>query len=225
MNEEEIYEKEKKYLRFINILIILNVFMVVVVVLIYINSRPAPKSSRSAVGLMPPNFPIRPIKNVDDAKSRTLEYIESLGLKGLALKRVIAFKNYYFVYVKENATNKTAFALKLNKLGTLELKKFPSMYPQMMWNHKYSHRAQKNEANIAVMLLSIESAKDTAIDVAEKLGASHTISKTPDTYYGFYEFIVFKNKVAVGEISINGATGKVFFKLYPNPPLEFNEYI
>lgn len=227
MFEEEIQVKEKKYLRLINILVILNIFMMVVVVIIYLNIRkPTAYTGRMAVGQqMPPNMRIHPINNASDAKSRTVEYINALGLKGLSLKRVVAFNKYYYVYVKEADTDKTAFALKLLKYGTFSLKKFPSMYPQMMWNFKYGHRAVRNEENMQAMMITINSAKKLATDVITKLGASYSLTKNPDTYYGFYEFIVFQNKVAVGEISINGRSGKIFFKMYPAPPLEFSEFI
>ncbi len=226
MREEEIYEKERKYLRFINLLIILNIFMVIVVVLIYLHKKaPQTTTGRQAVGIMLPDFRIRPVTDINDAKRRTMEYVQSLGLRDLALKRVIAFKNYYYVYVKEAETGRTAFALKLIKLGEFSLKKFPSMYPQMMWNNKYSHRAKRDDVNIEKMTMSSTTAKFIAIEVVNQLGESYSVSKNFDVYYGFYEFIVFKNKVAVGEISINGDSGKVFFKMYTSPPLEFNEYI
>jgi len=229
MLEEEIYEKEKKYLRYINILIILNIFMVIVVVLIYLNinekNNDYDGGGRLSVGQMPPKMHIRLVNDVNEAKSRTLEYIEILGLEGLSVKRVVSFKKYFYVYVKENESGKTAFALKLINLGTFSFKKFPSMYPQIMWNDKYGDRAKKDVSGVESMLLSLDSAKDIAEDVAKKLGASYSLTKNPDVYYGFFEFIVFKNKIAVGEISINGTTGKVFFKLFPSEPIEFSEFI
>jgi len=228
MQEAEIYEKEKKYLRYINILIILNVFMVIVVALIYLNMEPTggkKSGGRISVGQMPPGLRIRAVKDVNDAKKRMLEYIEILGLKGIALKRVVDFKKYYYVYFKETMTGKTAFAIKLNKLGTFSFKKFPSMYPQMMWNEKYGHRAKSDLNYISAMTVTLDEAKKIALDVTSKLGASYSLTKNPDEYYGFYEFIVFQNKEAVGEISINGNTGKVFFKMYSIPPIGFSEFL
>lgn len=225
MLEQEIYEKEKKYLRFINLLIILNIFMLIVVVLIYLHKKsPTKTTGRTAVGLMPPNFRIRPVGDIPEAKKRTVEYINSLGLTGLSVKRIIEFKSHFYVYVKENGTNKVAFGLKLIKLGEFTLKKFPSMYPQMMWNYKYSHRAKRVE-NIDEVTITLPTAQGMALDVAKKLGESYSLSSNPDEYYGFYEFIVFKNNEAVGEISINGDSGKVFFKMYTSPPTEFSEFM
>jgi hypothetical protein len=226
MLEEEINEKEKRYLRFINILIILNIFMVIVVIVIYLHKKaPPPVMGRTAAGMMPPNFRIRPVKDTADAKKRTLEYLNNLGLEGLSLKRVVTFKNYYFIYVKENLTDRTAFALKLIKLGEFTLKKFPTRYPQVMWNNKYGPSASLDEGDFDKMKMTMEKAKQIALDVAKKLGESYNLTKNPDKYYGFYEFIVFQNKVAVGDISINGESEKVFFKMYPNAPLEFHEFI
>jgi hypothetical protein len=226
MLEEEIYGKEKKYLRFINLLIILNIFMAVVVVVIYLNIKePSVVTGRRAVGQMPSNLRILPVTDMHEAKNRTLRYIDALDLKGLSLKRIISFKKYYYIYVKEITTDKTAFALKLIKLGTFSSKKFPSLYPQMMWNLKYGHVAKRNVDDIEPLMLTLGDARKVATDVTNKLGASYSLNKNPDVYYGFYEFIVFQNKVAVGEVSINGRSGKVFFKMYPTPPLEFSEFI
>jgi len=226
MLESEIYEKEKKYLRFINILIILNIFMVIVVVLIYLNtSKPSTLTGRKAVGQMPSNMRILPVESVEEAKERMLEYIEMIGLSGLALKRVIAFNKYFYVYVKEQDTDRTAFCLKIIKLGTFSFKKFPSVYPQMMWNDKYGHSAKRELELISNMTVGLGTAKGIAKDVVSKLGSSYTLTKNPDTYYGFYEFIVFQNKTAVGEISINGKSGKVVFKMYPSTPIELTEFI
>ena len=149
----------------------------------------------------------------------------SLGLEGLAIKRVITFNNYYHVYVKEVKTQRTAFALKLIKLGLFGLKKFPSRYPQMMWNSKYGQGAPEEKHLIDDMVLGLSTAEYIAKDVVEKLGASYSLSKNPDTYYGFFEFIISKGNQAVGEVSINGNTGKVLFRMYPKPPSEFKEFI
>lgn len=95
----------------------------------------------------------------------------------------------------------------------------------MMWNEKYGHRAKEDLNHIGKMKNTLEDAIKLAEDVTSKLGASYTLTKNPDVYYGFYEFIVFQNKVAVGEISINGDSGKVFFKMFSSPPISLSEFI
>ncbi len=224
MREDEIYAKEKKYLRNINILIIMNIFMALVLVVIFFH-KPSTKSGRLAAGLMLPEFRIRPIKNIKEAKTRAMEYLDSVNIKELTLKRVISFGSYYYIYYKEVSTGKVAFALQITRLGMVTMKKFPSRFPQMMWNHKYGNQAERDKLHIKKMMMSMRTAMSIALDVTERLGASYRLTDNGDEYYGFFEFIVSKNKDLFGEISINGETGKVLFKAYPTPPVDFQEYL
>lgn len=172
---------------------------------------------RTAVGTVPEGFRVRALASSGDVAAYTEAYIRALGLEGVRVARVVKVGNRYYVYTAETETNRGAFVLEVGTGGEIDVKRFPTMDPEMMWNQKYGHRARPKESAIHMKRTVQE-----ATDLAEKAVAKEPLLALgkPETYYGYYLFPLYEGTRLVGEAAVNAADGRVVWDRFLELPEE-----
>ncbi len=167
---------------------------------------------RTAVGSMPEGFPKKPVADARGAARYVEAYIRALGLEGVRVHRVVETADRYFVYVREKKGGREAFALEVRPDGAIRAKRFPGMYPEMMWNQKYGHRARRDPAMVQEPV-----SMDEALRRARRAVAAEGLALgSPGLYYGYVLWPVLDPRGRpVGEVAVDRYGGGVAWERFP----------
>ena len=175
---------------------------------------------RTAVGSVPEGFSREPVADARGAARYVGSYIRALGLQGVRVHRVVETAGRYFVYVGEKEGGREAFALEVRPDGSLRAKRFPGMYPEMMWNQKYGHRARRDPAMVQEPV-SLEAARRRA---HEAVAAEGLALGSPGLYYGYALWPVLDPRGRlVGEVAVDRYGGGVAWERFPGGPVRVTE--
>ena len=167
---------------------------------------------RTAVGSVPEGFAKEPVADARGAARYVEAYIRALGLEGVRVHRVVETADRYFVYVREVRGGREAFALEVRPDGAIRAKRFPGMYPEMMWNQKYGHRARRDPAMVREPV-SLEE----ALERARRAVASEGLALgSPWLYYGYVLWPVLDPRGRlVGEVAVDRYGGGAAWERFP----------
>ena len=154
-----------------------------------------------------------PLRSLEDARGAFQGYIDGTGNSDLALDEVMEFDANFYAIVKERGANIDAFELLADKTtGAV----FPEPGPNMMWNTKYGHMA----GGTGMMGAGTQAAGQPTVtpqrarDLAQTwLDANQPNSATeaPDVFPGYYTVHTLKSGKISGMLSVNAATGQVWY--------------
>ncbi|NWF87128.1 hypothetical protein HXY32_04895 [Candidatus Bathyarchaeota archaeon] len=163
---------------------------------------------------------------MDQAAKLAEDYLKSLNFADLAIDEIMEFEyNFYIVYY-EKSTNIGAFEAIINKGGNriggmMQMMMGyggvrPEQGPNMMWNTKYGmhggmgwmHRSGAVYANNASV--TEEQAKGYAQKYLDKY-FSGIIAEDVHPFYGYYTIHIMKENTIFGMLSVNSATGEVWY--------------
>jgi hypothetical protein len=135
---------------------------------------------------------------------------------GLAVDEVIEFSNGYYASVREKSTGVGAFEILIDR-ATGRVTREPG--PDMMWNTRYGMMGRGvmsggmmggAYAGAGVMSVSPSQARDIAQRWLDANQPGATASR-PDPFYGYYSVDFEKDGKLAGMLSVNGASGAVWF--------------
>ncbi len=171
---------------------------------------------RVAVGSVPEGFQEEPVDDARGAARYVTAYIRALGLEGVRVHRVVATPDRYFVYVRETDGEREAFALEVRPDGALRAKRFPGMYPEMMWNQKYGHRARRDPRRIQEPVPLAEARQRSR----EAVAAAGLVPGPPLVYHGYALFpLLDAQDRLVGEAAVDRFGGDVVWARFPEGPV------
>jgi len=169
---------------------------------------------RTQVGSVPAGFPPRPVTSPADAAAYVEAYSQALGVEDVRVTRVLGFEGVYWVYVRERETGRPAFTLTVGVDGDIQVRKFPAMEPEMMWNQKYGHEARPNPA----MMESRLDVAEATHQLRQALAAESKIQPgKAAAYYGYFLFPLCEEDRLVGEAAVDALRGEVVWKPFPAP--------
>ncbi len=183
---------------------------------VLLGSHAQASHARARVGIVPDGFEVKAVPDAAAAARYTRSYMETLGLKGLRVRRVAGTGDRFYVYVAEESTGRGAFTLEITPQGRLSLRGFPAMEPEMMWNQKYGHRARRDLATIRERLTP-----DQALArVAKAIPASTGLRiGSQEHYYGYLlVFLLDPRGRWVGEAAVNTVSGRVVWARFGGGP-------
>jgi hypothetical protein len=187
---------------------------------------------------------------VDQAKTATEKYIQSLDVSGLEIGEIMIFDNNAYVAVKETENRLGAFELLVDPASQIA---YPEHGPNMMWNLKYSglnHQFMMgNGSGIMGMMSSsggmanmmegwnsttpaeisgeMTVTPEQAVEYAQKyLNANlsgATAAENPIQFYGYYTLDFEKDGSVAGMLSVNGYSGQVFLHTWHGTFIEETE--
>jgi hypothetical protein len=164
---------------------------------------------------MPEGFAARPVTSAADAAAYVDGYVRALGVEDVRAARVLGFGSTYWVYAAEVRTGHPAFSLTVGADGEIQIRKFPAMDPEMMWNQKYGHEARPN----AELVDGETGAAGAAQRLRQALPADHKVEPGKvSAYYGYFLFPLCEGDRLVGEGAVEAGGGKVVWKRFPEAP-------
>jgi len=170
---------------------------------------------RTLVGSMPEGLVQRPVTSAADAAAYADEYDRVLGVGDVRAVRVLGFEKVYWVYVQESTTGRPAFTLAVGADGDLQVRNFPGMEPEMMWNQKYGHEARptldRMESGLSVAEATERLRQALPADGKMKPGKV-------SAYYGYFLFPLCEENRLVGEGAVDAVRREVVWKPFPEPP-------
>ncbi len=183
-------------------------------------ARTAEVLSRVAVGSVPEGFPKESVADAREAARYVAAYSRALGLEGVRVHRVVEVADRYFVYVREAAGGREAFALEVRPDGSIRAKRFPGMAPEMMWNQKYGHRARRDPGMVQEPV-SLDAAQRRA---HEAVAAEGLVLGSPGLYHGYALFpLLDAQDRLVGEAAVDRFGGDVVWARFPGGPVRLVE--
>jgi hypothetical protein len=173
-------------------------------------------SPRTRVGTVPESFTARAVTSAADAAAYVDAYARALGVEDVRAERALGFDGRYWVYVGERNTGRAAFSLEVREAGGIDIRKFPTMAPEMMWNQKYGHRARPDPAAIEERLAPAEAEELLRRRLPEDSGLR---PGEPSTYWGYVLFPLCEGSRLVGEAAVNTADREVVWNRFLESPL------
>lgn len=151
------------------------------------------------------------------------KYLILLRTPDLAPSEVIDFTNHFQVRVKEKSTSANAFNLLVDKLATGAVCWEPG--PNMMWNTKYRFMGWGHMQGppwwsgipTTQMPITPERARQLAQDFLNAYLPGGTVGEEVEIFYGFYDLYLVKDGTILGELSVNGYTGWVWYQTWHGP--------
>ncbi len=130
---------------------------------------------------------------------------------------MMGFQNNFYAIVKERGTDTKAFEVLIDRnSGTV----FPEYGPNMMWNTKYG--MMRAHYDPKPMTLTPEQATQSAAQwLAQNQPGATT--ETPDRFYGYYTLHIIKGGTVTGMLSVNGATGQVWYHNWHGDSIQMKE--
>jgi hypothetical protein len=156
---------------------------------------------------------------LDELKSRVELYLNNYEEK-LGISDIFIFEDseYYFSIIEED-TGRGAMELLVNQYtGDV----FPEFGPNMMWNLKYGMHNSNMMSGRGMMSynstnysefndINMEEAYDYGKKYLVKYSDNFNLADEFHEFYGYYTFHVEENGNTVGMLSVDGATGEVWF--------------
>nr|BAL58467.1 hypothetical conserved protein [Candidatus Acetothermum autotrophicum] len=162
---------------------------------------------------------------IDQAVEATQKYLTFAGRGNpdLVPAKVIDFTNHFQVTVKEQSTGANAFNVVIDKLATGAVCWEPGA--NVLWNTKYHpgqgpgpmHGPPFGPAPTTQMTVTAERAKELAQKFLNVFLPGTTVDTEVDTFYGFYDLFVLKDGKIVGELSVDGRLGSVWYHTWHGP--------
>jgi hypothetical protein len=150
--------------------------------------------------------------SMDRAVEAARQYVASYGNPDLTLTEVMEFTNNFYAEVEEESTGVHAFELLVDRYtGAV----YPEPGPNMMWNTKYGHMGgmmggwwqQTGDPPAAT-------ADQVRVKAQQWLDANlpgTTVAPEADAFYGYYTIHTLKDGEVSGMLSVNSATGRVWY--------------
>lgn len=146
--------------------------------------------------------------SVQEVEEIVEEYLNNYN-EDLEIGDIFVFVNTdYYVSIEEVDTGRGAMELLVNPYSGVV---YPETGPNMMWNEKYNMMGtgfrDNNEKNIS---------RDEAVKIANEyvnnaLGNNYSVPNEGHEFYGYYTFHVNQDDNAVGMLSVNYATGDIWY--------------
>jgi hypothetical protein len=150
--------------------------------------------------------------SMDKAQQAVQSFLDRTGDKDLRIDELMEFDQNFYALIKEKSTGIGAFELLVNKTtGTVGYE--PG--PDMMWNAKYGMMRGFGGmmgfgSPSGAMAVSADGATQIAQSWLDQRGGGYSAG-TPDAFYGYYTFHFMKDGRIAGMLSVNGASGQVWF--------------
>lgn len=163
---------------------------------------------------------------MDQAAVHAEDYLKSLNNPDLAIDEIMEFENNFYIIYYEKSTSVGAFEAIIDKTGTAiggMMRMMmgygyvrPEQGPNMMWNTKYGigmhsgmdgMHGRNTNTNVNV---TGEQAKEYAQGFLDERFPG-TIADDVHPFYGYYTIHVMKDNTVFGMLSVNGATGHVWY--------------
>jgi hypothetical protein len=150
--------------------------------------------------------------SMDEAQQSVQSFLDRTGNSDLRVDELMEFDRNFYALIKEKSTGIGAFELLVNRTtGSVGYE--PG--PDMMWNVKYGMMGGFGGmmgfgSTSGPMTVSPERATQIAQGWLDRRGGGYSAG-TPDAFYGYYTFHFLKNGRIAGMLSINGASGQVWF--------------
>jgi hypothetical protein len=150
--------------------------------------------------------------SMDKAQQSVQSFLDRTGNSDLRIDELMEFDKNFYALIKEKSTGIGAFELLVNKTtGTVGYE--PG--PDMMWNAKYGMmRGFGGMMGFGSVSGSMTVTPDRATQIAQRWldqrGGGYSAG-TPDGFYGYYTFHFLKDGRIAGMLSVNGASGQVWF--------------
>lgn len=170
---------------------------------------------RTLVGTRPEGFMPRPVLSAADAAAYVNAYAQELGVTGVRAERVLDIGGTYWVYASEVDTGRPAFALQVGTDGAIDMKRFPAMEPEMMWNQKYGHNGRPDPATIDERVAPGEARDQVLRALPEGSGLR---PGAVSAYYGYSVVSLCEGERLAGEAAVNAVTGEVVWQRFPRAP-------
>lgn len=150
---------------------------------------------------------------VDSEKAEELvnDYLKTSGLEGISLAEVMEFDTHFYVETREDQSGKYAQEFILDKrTGSIS----PEMGPNMMWNVKYGHMGGMMMGYSSETSDKPSVSPEDSIKIANDFLKGNNSGETaaePHEFYGYYTLHTLKDGKIVGMLSVNSATGQVWY--------------
>ncbi len=157
---------------------------------------------------------------MDQAQQDLQSYLNQTGNSDLRLDEIMEFTNNYYAIVKEKSTGMCAFELLVDPSSGAV---YPEYGPNMMWNAKYGMMGGSGmmgarggmpsgmmHGGTYPMSVSASQAQQIAQRWLEQ-NQSGSTTETPDPFYGYYTLHIMKGGTITGMLSVNGASGQVWY--------------
>jgi hypothetical protein len=141
---------------------------------------------------------------MDQAQHDLQTAVNQTGNADLRLDEILEFTGNFYAIVKEKSTGMGAFELLVDPSSGAV---FPEYGPNMMWNAKYGMMGGWGPAQMTV---SASQATEIAHRWLEQNQPGST-TEAPDTFYGYYTLHILKGGKITGMLSVNGASGQVWY--------------
>ncbi len=149
--------------------------------------------------------------SLDQAVTRAQQYVASLNNADLSVVEVMEFSNNFYIRVKEKSTGVNAFEVLVDKYGgTIS----PERGPNMMWNTKYSPMSNMMGgwfASSAQNTVTPTQAKDKTQQYLDAYMNRAKVADDADAFYGYYTIDILRDGKTFGMLSVNGASGAVWY--------------
>ncbi len=154
---------------------------------------------------------------VQDVKQAVESYLQTLGLSGLEVSRVLVFDRGGYAVVQETQTGIGAFEAFVHPVTKVV---FVEKGVTRVWNQKYGVLGMYRQKGLnrwgtpnipdvsAEMAVSEEQAKETAQKFLDGYLPGATVSKVT-RFYGYYAVEYTKDGKTAGVLSVNGTTAQV----------------
>jgi len=140
---------------------------------------------------------------LDQAQRNLQAALNQTGSTDLRLDEIMEFTDNYYAIVKEKSTGMGAFELLVDPVSGAV---YPEYGPTMMWNAKYGMMG----GGTYPMAVSANQAQQIAQRWLDQHQPGST-TEAPDTFYGYHTLHILKGGVVTGMLSVNGASGQVWY--------------
>lgn len=151
---------------------------------------------------------------IEDARAAVERYVADFGAgatgdqqtaRDLEVTELMEFEYNFYAIVEESDTGIGAMELLVDKrTGAVT----PEMGPNMMWNTRYGMHGGSGDGTNAI-------APEEALGIAQRwLDANRpgvTAQEHADPFYGYYTIHTLQDGAIEGMLSVNGATGQVWY--------------
>jgi hypothetical protein len=148
--------------------------------------------------------------SADTARQAAEQYLAVFNNPDLAIVEIMEFSQNFYVQVEESSTGVMAFELLVDRYGGYV---HPEPGPNMMWNTKYGHASRWGDTGQATadMTVTPDQARAAAQSFLDTAFPGAAADSEVETFYGYYTLHVLQDGQIVGMLSVNGATGQVWY--------------
>lgn len=186
------------------------------------------------VGALPegPGAPAGQRITIDQAQQYLQSALHETGNPDLRLDEIMEFTNNFYAIVKEKSTGMCAFELLVDpNSGAV----YPEYGPNMMWNAKYGMmggtgmmgaRGGTPQGMMHGTTYPMAVSANQAAQIARQWldhNQSGSTTESPDTFYGYYTLHILKGGTPTGMLSVNGASGQVWYHSWHGDFIQMRE--